>query len=93
MKALSNQTKMLNETIELKLPKIRLNAKVLIFFQWLISTLIPLALLLIYQDYANKNGIVLEKGCEGPGVPFGMISGILFLLQLRYFPYSEEPNE
>lgn len=93
MKAIAGHTKNLSETLEVSLPKIRLNAKVLIFFQWLISFIIPLALLLVYQNYANEHGITLEKGCEGPGVPFGMMSGILFLLQLKYFPHSEEHKE
>lgn len=91
MKVFSSHTKNFSEPIELKLPKIRMNAKVLIFFQLLISTIIPLALLLIYQNYASEHGIILEKGCEGPGMPFGMLSGIIFLLQLRYLSYSEEP--
>jgi len=93
MKAISSQIKVFNETVEVKIPKIRLNTKVLIFFQWLVSMIVPLVLLLVYQNYATEHGVVLEKGCEGPGVPFGMLSGILFLLQLRYFSFSEELNE
>lgn len=81
------------EAIELKTPKIHWNSNVIIFFQWLSSTAISLILLLVYQKYAAENGIALEKGCEGPGIPFGMLSGFLFLLQLRNSFRSEESNK
>jgi hypothetical protein len=48
-----------------------------------ISTAVPLILLLIYRTHAAKEGIVLESGCHGPEVPFGMLSGILMAVQLR----------
>lgn len=50
----------------------------------LISIAVPLALLLIYKAYAAKEGIVLESGCHGPELPFGMLSGILMAVQLRF---------
>lgn len=45
---------------------------------------LPLICLLIYMDYAKTNGIRLETGCEGPGIPFGMLSGIIFAVILRF---------
>ncbi len=93
MKATLNQTKIINGIIDLKLPAVRLNIKVVMFIQWLVSVIVPLVLLLVYQKYANENGIKLEKGCEGPELPFGMLSGILYLLQLRYFSFSRDPSE
>ena len=51
--------------------------------QLFISILIPLILLLFYHNYAATNGIILATGCEGPDIPFSMLSGLLFALQLR----------
>ena len=74
----------ISEATELKLPKIRVNANIVMVSQWLLSTVVSLSLFLAYQKYAVENGIQLEKGCCGPELPFGMLSGFLFLLQLRY---------
>jgi hypothetical protein len=74
----------INEIIELQLPKIRLNANIVMFAQWLLSTSVFLGLFLAYQKYASENGIQFEKGCCGPELPFGMLTGFLFLLKLRY---------
>lgn len=49
----------------------------------LISMTVPFGLFLLYQTYALKEGITIEPGCHGPGVPFGMLSGILMALQFR----------
>ena len=49
----------------------------------LIATLLPLSLLLLCLDYALFHNIKLEQGCHGPGVSFGLLSGLLFALQLR----------
>ncbi len=48
-----------------------------------VSIGLPMAGLLIYMAYAEANGIKLEVGCHGPGVPFSMLSGILYALILR----------
>lgn len=39
--------------------------------------------LLVYSYYAEINGINVEVGCEGPGLPFAMLSNLLFILFLR----------
>lgn len=64
--------------------KIKLVGKRLIIcLQLIISIGIPLLALLAYQIYAERNGIKLEDGCEGPGNSFAIMSGILFAFQLR----------
>lgn len=54
-----------------------------LFLQFIISVFVPLLCFLVYQDYALSVGIKIEQGCEGPGISFGMLSGILFTLFLR----------
>lgn len=49
-----------------------------------ISVGISMLALLSFLSYARASGIILENGCDGPGVPFGMLSGILFALFLRF---------
>lgn len=67
----------------------RINVKPLRFVVFfLVSSGIPLLILLMYMDFAAAHGVVLEKGCEGPGIPFSLMSGILFALQLRWFEIS-----
>lgn len=44
---------------------------------------LPMIGLLTYMAYAEAKGIKLEVGCHGPGVPFSMLSGILYALILR----------
>ncbi|MGE3756394.1 MAG: hypothetical protein AB7H97_01490 [Pseudobdellovibrionaceae bacterium] len=55
------------------------------------SVSVSTTLFLMFLSYAEAHGIKLENGCEGPGVPFGMLSGVLFALFLRIeasFQYS-----
>lgn len=49
-----------------------------------VSTIVPLVLFLIYRNYATQAGIVLKSGCDGPELPFGMLSGFFMWLQLRF---------
>lgn len=55
----------------------------LIPLQIVISFIFPLMLYQIFLAYAVKENLVLGVGCEGPGVFFGILSGILFALFLR----------
>ena len=72
------------------IPKQTITSAPLRFFGYLLfSILLPLFALLLYMSYAAANGIVLESGCEGPGIPFSLISGILFALQLRFIELSK----
>ena len=61
----------------------KLQSACVLFLELLFSIGIPLLGLLIYMTYAEANGIKLEKGCEGPGVPFSMLSGFIFALIQR----------
>jgi hypothetical protein len=67
-----------------------INARPLRFLGYfIVAIVLPSSALLIYMDYAASHGILLEKGCEGPGVPFSLLSGILFALQLRFFEITK----
>lgn len=81
------------EAVEVRVPKVRWNSNIIIIFQWFLSMAVSLMLLLTYKRYASENGIILEKGCEGPGLPFGMLSGILFLMQLKFSLLSDKHKE
>lgn len=66
--------------------KVGLISKSVLLIQVTISIVVPLSLLLVYRSYALKAGLILESGCHGPELPFGMLSGILLALQLRFIP-------
>jgi len=57
-------------------------AKHLLYFA--ISFSIPLVLLTIYLNYAKTQNTILEHGCEGPEMVFGLFSGILMAIFLRF---------
>lgn len=69
----------LSEVVSIKKFKI-----ILLLIFGIVSVGLPLILLLFYRAYATKEGIILESGCHGPELSFGMFSGILMALQLRY---------
>lgn len=59
----------------------------------LLSIVVPLVLLVIFRTYATKVGLVLDSGCHGPELPFGMLSGVLMVLQLRFLAhYSRQTS-
>lgn len=62
----------------------RLRNAVILFIEVAVSVALPLFGFMIYMDYAKVHGIVLKSGCEGPAVPFGMMSGFLFALIQRF---------
>lgn len=69
---------------ELRIPRMsRILSAAVLASELLFSIGLPLVGLLIYMNHAEANGIKLETGCEGPGIPFGMLSGILFALIQR----------
>jgi|TARA_Y100000817_G_C16673754_1_gene462682 hypothetical protein len=51
----------------------------------IISVTLPAFLFLIFQNYASTEGLAIESGCHGPELGFGMLSGVLMCLQLRFF--------
>lgn len=50
----------------------------------LISIAIPIGLYILFRNYASAGGLSIESGCHGPESGFGMLSGILLCLQLRF---------
>lgn len=44
----------------------------------------PLLFLFALRTYADSAGIVLVNGCQGPEMFFGLFSGIIMALQLKY---------
>ncbi len=54
------------------------------FFSILTSNLVSFGLLLIFNQYCQSNHIVIEKGCCGPEMGFGFLTGILLIIQLRW---------
>ena len=59
-----------------------------IIFQFVLSVAYAIGAstiaLLAYSFYAELGGANIEAGCEGPGVPFGMLGGLLFILIKRF---------
>lgn len=58
----------------------------------LVSTTIPMILLMVHVNYVSKTGIVIPSGCHGPELPFAMLSGILMCIQLRFFMLDSEAD-
>ncbi len=59
------------------------SSALLLAFQLTVSFCVPLMMLLIFQESALRSGISLEIGCHGPALPFAMLPGLIFLIQLR----------
>ena len=86
MRTWTNDDRLSEDKMWVHLAKLRsrsLKAFVLVL-SFLVSIILPLILFLIYQTHAKKAGIVLQTGCEGVENLFGMLSGVLMALQLRY---------
>lgn len=62
--------------------------KLEIVFQFLLSVTYSVGAstiaLLAYSYCAELGEVNVEAGCEGPGVPFGMLGGLLFILIQRF---------
>lgn len=70
------------------LPLRKLRSAFILFCELAFSIGLPMIGLLVYMAYAEADGTKLEVGCHGPGVPFSMLSGILFLFiqRLKHSP-------
>ena len=70
------------------LPLRKLRSVFILFCELAFSIVLPMIGLLVYMTYAEANAIKLEVGCHGPGVPFSMLSGILFIFiqRLKHSP-------
>jgi hypothetical protein len=74
------------DQIEIDLiPISRAKAKILRYtLYFLISFFIPLGLLLHYTGYAATQSTALESCCNGAGMSFGFLTGIIMALFMRF---------
>lgn len=61
----------------------KVRGAIILLLEVAVSIALPMVCLLTYMAYAEANVIKLETGCEGPAIPFGMLSGFIFAVILR----------
>ena len=67
-----------------------LSSPIIMAFCAAVSIVVPITSFLLYRIYAVNSGLVLGSGCHGPELSFGMLSGVLMIIQLRYLVRQEE---
>jgi len=50
----------------------------------LIANGVSLFLLILTERWLTRNGIAYESGCHGPEMTFGLLTGVLLILQIRF---------
>jgi len=60
----------------------------------LIANGVSLFLLILTERWLHRNGVAYEGGCHGPEMTFGLLSGVLLVLQIRFLDsYFNAPKK
>lgn len=58
--------------------------KFLLTFYALFSMVVPLVALSLYRASLESKGVFVDSGCHGPDAFFGLLTGMIFCLLLRF---------